>query len=239
MSFTTWTPPAVLSEARRWRGVLWRIVEAQHVASTMKLVDDHREQDLLEALLEASKPAQSDDTAGLDYLLSTPFRYPTRQYGSRFRGPADPGVFYGAESVRTASAELGYWRWKFLEDAVDLDRIGPVAHTAFSVPVDTLAVDLRAPPLAVDAAAWTDPVDYYRTQALARTARLAALGGIVYRSVRSADPSWCVALLTPTAFASDRPNPQRETWYLAVSRQQVTWRSDRRSMVYAASIWRA
>lgn len=37
---------------------------------------------------------------------------------------------YGAEFVRTAGVKLGYWRWKFLNDAVDLDRLGPVALTA-------------------------------------------------------------------------------------------------------------
>jgi len=108
------------------------MVESQHIAATMKLVDTRDEQDLLETMLESSKPVQPDDTAGLDYLLATPFRYHPRRGGSRFRSATDPGVFYGAESVRTAGAELGYWRWKFLQDAVDLDRIEPVAHTAFS-----------------------------------------------------------------------------------------------------------
>ena len=40
MLSSTWTPPAVSSEARPWVGRAWRMVEAQHVASTMKIVDD-------------------------------------------------------------------------------------------------------------------------------------------------------------------------------------------------------
>jgi hypothetical protein len=51
------------------------MVEAQHTASTMKIVDNSEEQDLLETLLEGSKPAQSDSALALDYLLATPFRY--------------------------------------------------------------------------------------------------------------------------------------------------------------------
>jgi hypothetical protein len=47
-------------------------VEAQHVASTMKIVDDAAEQDLLESLLEASKPPLPDPADGLDYLLASP-----------------------------------------------------------------------------------------------------------------------------------------------------------------------
>ena len=99
MSPTTWTPRAVSSEAFAWRGQAWRMVESQHIAATMKLVDNRHEQDLLESLLEASKPAPSAGTAKLDYLLATPFRYPPMQGGSRFRAATDPGVFYGGESA--------------------------------------------------------------------------------------------------------------------------------------------
>ena len=38
------------------RMLAWRGVEAQHVVSTMRLVDTPAEQDLLEQLLEGSKP---------------------------------------------------------------------------------------------------------------------------------------------------------------------------------------
>jgi hypothetical protein len=95
------------------------------VAATMKIVDAAAEQEILESLLEASKPALPDATSGLDYLLATPSRYPPAGRDSRFRAVCDPGVFYGAATVRTACAELGYWRWRFLQDADDLERIGP------------------------------------------------------------------------------------------------------------------
>ena len=61
-------PRAVSSNAFEWRGHAWRMVEAQNIAATMKLVDDIDEQSLLEDLLESSKPAQPGDTAGLNYL---------------------------------------------------------------------------------------------------------------------------------------------------------------------------
>jgi hypothetical protein len=75
----------------------------------MVLVDTD-EQALLERLLDDSKPAAPH------WLLFAPFRHPPLPSGSRFRGPADPGVFYGAELQRTACAELGYWRWRLLMD---------------------------------------------------------------------------------------------------------------------------
>ena len=226
MLSTTWTPLAVSSEARDWRGLIWRVVEAQHVASTMKIVDDAAEQEVLESLLEASKPALPDATDGLDYLLATPFRYPPTAHGSRFRSVADPGVFYGAATVRTACAELGYWRWRFLKDAEGLDRIGPVAHTAFRSEVRTTAVDLRKAPFSTETVSWTHPTDYTATQSFARTARAAGVGAIVYGSVRDPQPSWCLAVLTPNAFSSRRPLPTQQNWWLAVHPRGVIWRRD-------------
>ena len=237
MSFNIWTPLAVSSEARDWRGSVWRMVEAQHTASTMKIVDSQAEQDLLETLLEGSKPAQPVAAEALDYLLATPFRYGPLRGGSRFRSLTDPGVFYGAETVRTASAELGYWRWKFLKDAVDLEKLEPVAHTAFRADVSTLAVDLRQPPFSTDAAAWQHPTDYSATQAFARVAREANLGGIVYQSVRDPHPAWCMALLTPQAFAKPKPHPTMQTWWLAVHQDQVIWRRENKSMTFSAAAW--
>jgi len=237
VSFNTWTPLAVSSEAHDWRGSVWRIVEAQHIASTMKIVDSQAEQDLLETLLEGSKPAPPATAEALDYLLATPFRYGPLRGGSRFRSLTDPGVFYGAESVRTASAELGYWRWKFLKDAVDLEKLEPVAHTAFRADVSTLAVDLRQPPFSADAAAWTHPTDYSATQAFARAAREANLGGIVYQSVRDPHPAWCMALLTPQAFAKPKPHPTMQTWWLAVHQDQVIWRRENKSMTFSVAVW--
>lgn len=232
MSSNTWTPRAVSSEASDWRASIWRIVEAQHVASTMKVVDTAAEQDLLETLLETSKPPFPDDAEGLDYLLATPFRYDPIKPGSRFRGVSDPGVFYGAESIPTACAELGYWRWKFLMDAEDLDKIEPVAHTAFCAETHSAAIDLRASPFDRDMKLWQHPSDYSATQAFARIAREANIGAIIYQSVRDPDAGWCAAILSPAAFSSKKPHPSTQTWWLAVQHDQVVWRRDHEVIVF-------
>ncbi len=237
MSFNTLTPAALSSEAFPWAGAVWRMVEAQHTASTMKIVDNSEEQDLLETLLEGSKPTQPSSASALDYLLATPFRYYPLRGGSRFRVVTAPGVFYGAESVCTASAELGYWRWKFLKDAVYLDRLEPVAHTAFSAQVSTQVIDLRQVPFSANADAWTHPTDYTATQAIAQVARTAQVGAIQYQSVRDPNPAWCMALLTPKAFASPKPNPLMQSWWLCVHPDSVIWRRDNESMTFAANEW--
>lgn len=238
MSFTTWTPAAVSSEARRWRGSAWRMVESQHIAATMKLVDTREEQDLLETLLDSGKPSLQTDTESLDILLATPFRYPPRKGGSRFRGATDPGVFYAAESVRTAAAELGYWRWRFLHDAVDLDAIDPVPHTAFAARVSVQGVDLRKPPFETDAQLWQHPTHYAPTQAFARVAREAGLGGIVYRSVRDPSPAWCIAVLSPAGFEERQALHGAQTWFLAVSQRAVIWRRESEAITFSVESWR-
>jgi hypothetical protein len=204
---------------------LWRAVEAQHQVSTMVLVDTLDEQALLESLLEESKPPLPQPLRSLHWLLFTPFRYPPLPSGSRFRGPAEPGVFYGAEERRTACAELGYWRWRFLMDSPALDAIGPIAQTLFSTPVAGSAIDLRQPPLNARRDEWTHPGDYSACQSLARQARDEALQVIRYESVRDPQSGGCAAVLTHTAFAASRP-AETESWMLAVARQHVIWRQN-------------
>ncbi|MDR3384029.1 RES family NAD+ phosphorylase [Cupriavidus basilensis] len=240
MSFTIWMPPAVASERKPFALTLWRAVEAQHVVSTMPLVDSLEEQAVLEAVLDAGKPAVPADARHLHYLLFTPFRYPPSPWGSRFRAEQDPGVFYGADDIRTACAELGYWRWRFLLDSPALPRIDARPHTLFQISVRTDGIALDAPPFAEDAAKWTDPDHYDACHALARTAREAGLGMIRYTSVRDPEHGACAALLTPRAFAEPQPRTTT-TWMLTVRPDRVIWQRDdllqRDSFQFAASVW--
>jgi hypothetical protein len=201
---------------------IWRAVEAQHVVSTMLLVDTSEEQRILEELLDLTKPPLPEPATGLHYLLFTPFRYPPTGQGSRFRRPEDPGVFYGADAPRTACAELGYWRWRFLLDSPDLDSLDPAPQTVFQVSVGGLAVDLREPPFVRQRRRWTDPVEYEACQRLASGARDRGIDLIRYESVRDPEHGGAAALLTPAAFRSKVPRVE-ETWYLAVRRDRVRW----------------
>jgi hypothetical protein len=225
---TTWTTHAVASEARATSLDLWRAVEAQHIASTMALVDTVAEQAVLERLVEASKPPVPRDVArlGLHWLLFTPFRYPPPPGGSRFRGPNDPGVFYGAEQPRTACAEVGYWRWRHLRDSPGLKAMPARPQTVFRVPVAGGAVDLRESPFDRDREKWTRRSDYSDCQSIARTAREAELQLIRYESVRDSRHGGCGAVLDAAAFASREPVEQ-QGWMLTVTQARAVWqRSD-------------
>src|SRR5215469_7653183 len=115
MSSSTWTPAALSSDRRAIAGTCWRLVEAQHHVSTLKLVNSVGEQAVLEELIEATKPPLPPECRDLHYLLSTPFRYgsvyPT---GSRFRRAGmSEGVFYASEKPQTAVAEMTFHRLLF------------------------------------------------------------------------------------------------------------------------------
>ena len=215
------------------------MVEAQHVVSTAKLVDTRDEQELLEEIIETSKPPVPPEAAGLDFLLFSPFRYDTRPPdGSRFRSVTDPGVFYAAETVRTAAAEVAYWRWRFLQDSEGLVRLHPCPFTAFRVPIATNAVDLRVPPFDRDASAWTHPSDYSATQNFGRAARSAGVGAIVYLSVRDTESHSCTAVLTPLAFAARKPDNATQTWLLAISTEEAIWmRQGGDGFSFRTSVW--
>ena len=235
MQSTTWTPPAVASELSRLRRKLWRAVEAQHIASTLRLVASADEQLALERILEASKPPLPPGAAKLHYLLATPFRYPS-PFGSRFRAPTEPGVWYGAEALRTACAELGYWRWRFLTDSAALESLGPSPQTVFQASIDTRAVDLTRAPFRKDLADWGHRTDYSASQRFATVAREANAGAIRYASVRDPEHAGAVAVLRPEAFKPTRPTAQ-SIWLLTVKQERVTWQRERETLEFAAADW--
>jgi len=222
VSSRTWTPRAVASNARASRFALWRAVEAQHVVATMALVDSLDEQHVLERLIEASKPPVPEGAARLHYLLFTPFRYAPPPGGSRFRAPNDPGVFYGADLVRTACAELGYWRWRHLLDTPALAAMPARPQTVFRARIAADTVDLREPPFARERAAWTHPADYADCQRFGAVAREAGIGAIRYESVRDPQHAGCCAVLTLRAFAKPAP-VESQNWTLSVTRERVVW----------------
>ncbi len=219
MSLPIWTPAALRSEAAPRGGVCWRLVEAQHRVSTMKLVDTLDEQQLLEDELERTKPAGPPECRHLHYLLSTPFRYGRYPGNSRFRREGySPGVYYAAEVPEAAVAETVFYRLLFFAEspATPWPR-NPLEFTGFCVRFAARAtIDLTAPPLSRDATRWTDLADYSACLALADAAREAGVDAIRYRSVRDPQRRANLALLTCTAFAEARPS-RFTTWRIALS----------------------
>lgn len=220
MSLPTWTPGALSSEVRRLAGVCWRVVEAQHQVSTLKLVDTIDEQALLENLIEQTKPLVPPECQHLDYLLATPFRYETPYpRGSRFRRPGKSlGVFYASAEPETAIAETAFYRLLFFAESPGASwPTNAGEYTAFSASYRTRrALDLTRPPLDRDHVHWTNPIDYSACQDFAETARAADIQVLRYLSVRDPRRGVNLAIMSCAAFTAAAPT-HRQTWRIRLS----------------------
>jgi hypothetical protein len=220
MSSPTWTPARLSSELRTY-GLqrVWRLVEAQYAVSTRKVVDSLAEQEILESLIDATKPPVPSECQGLDDRLSTPFRYRPYPNGSRFRRAGlTPGVYYAAEEQHTAAAETAFHQLLFFAESPNTPwPDNPLLCTAFSVQVlSHRSLDLTEPPLDADTQVWRHPVKYDPCQRLAEAAREADAEILRYASARDPAGGACVAVLTCAAFAALYPQ-DFETWRIGVS----------------------
>ncbi len=183
----------------------------------MALVDTLDEQQILEHVLEASKPPVPPDCRQLHYLLATPFRYGAAYpAGSRFRRAGlTPGVFYASQTVNTAVAEMAFRRLLFYAESPGTPWPSNASeYTAFAVRFRTASgLDLTAPPFDRPRARWSHPTDYAPCQALADAARAAGVQVLRYSSARAVGRN--VALFTCKAFGSREPI-ERQVWRLHV-----------------------
>lgn len=223
MSSPIWTRCAGSSRVRALSARPWRVVEAQHLTSTRKLVDSADEQALLETMIDRAKPPAPDGPAfgGLHFLLTTSFRYPPLRHGSRFATRFERSLWYGSKERRTAFAEAAFYRFVFLEGtSIDLGRLD-VELSTFRVPVRTQrGVDLTKPPFDAHGGSISSPVRYDHSQALGAAMRTAGVDAFRFRSARDVAGGVNVALFTPKAFAGKRPEGL-ETWTCTASRASI------------------
>jgi RES domain len=220
MSSNIWTQCAGDSELRALRLSSWRVVEAQHQVSTRKLVDSAEEQALLEELIDRVKPP--DLTGGrMHYLLFTPFRYQPLRYGSRFGGRHERGIWYGAETRKTAFAEVSYYRLLFLEGTRAPLGVVTTSLTAFTVRMRTTrGVDLVAPPFDAHRKTIASPVKYTASQVLGTAMRDAGVELFRYPSARDAEGGVNIGAFVPAVFGSAKPHGF-ETWHCTATRERV------------------
>ena len=214
-------------DVRPLSGSGWRMVEAQHRISTLKLVDTVEEQALLEELVDAAKPPRPPEPEfeGLHYLLATPFRYPPLRHGSRFGRRHQRGVFYGARAPRTAMAEVAYYRLWFVEgSAAELDHL-ETEHTLLRFGYRTRrGVDLLRPEFAHLHAELASTRSYATTHAVGDLLREHAVDAFRTPSARDPDGGVTVALLSPRAFTRKEPEGDTPTWVSTTTARQVVFR---------------
>jgi hypothetical protein len=211
------TPPARASDAKPYRRTVWRVVEQQSRPATMPLVDTLAEQDLLEQVIEESKPAIPANCRRLDHLLATPFRYRAPDRMSRFRRGGSFGCFYAAEVSETAAIEWGFGKLLFVIASRNLPPMSsPIEGFAFSARVSGACLDLTAPPLDAARTVWTHPSEYGPCQDFAATALAEGIPLLRYQSVRDPDARGNLAVLDCSGFEGTKPGRERETWWVFI-----------------------
>ncbi|MGH7898147.1 MAG: RES family NAD+ phosphorylase [Candidatus Binatia bacterium] len=220
MSSSIWTRCAGGSELRDLAAEPWRVVEAQHQVATRKLVESDAEQAMLEEILERHKPPLVEG-GRLHYLLATPFRYPPLRRGSRFGTRHERGIWYGAEALPTAFAEVAYYRLLFLEGTkADLGMV-ETELSAFMVRIKTRrGIDLTAPPFRRWRSGLASKTSYAATQPLGRAMRDADVEAFRYESARDFERGVNVGVFRAAAFAFRKP-VRLETWHCLATREVV------------------
>lgn len=176
----------------------WRMVEAQHISSSRDLVESREEHDLLESLIEHSKPSIATHQ---HYLIFTPFRYPPLAYGSRFGNMLEPSLWYGSIDLHTTLAEVAFYRLKFFDDTcAQLDYI-EIPMTAFKAYIETEhGIDLTKPPFNQYQDKISSKTSYVYSQSLGTEMRQANIEAFIYTSARDTARGKNVALFTPDVF---------------------------------------
>ena len=205
-------------------GTLTRLVESQEQVATAKLVQgDLDKQAVLETMLEPTKPARRPGTENLDYLLSTPWRYPPLKYGSRYGRRFEPSLFYGALGTGTCLAEGAYYRWVFFTDMQQPPDSIRSQHTLYQAQYRSeKGLRLQHVPFDQYRAILTHKSNYECSQTLGTQLRNAGIEVFEYPSARDIDGGNNVALFTPAALNSTHAEKQR-AWLCTTSAQEVVF----------------
>ncbi len=218
---------------RCYSGMVFRMVETQENAATTNLVDNLDEQYLLECLLDDVKPPYREDTEKLHYLISTPFRYPPLEYGSRFGDITMPGYFYASEDLNTVLSEFAFYRFAFMHD-METPYTEPVysEHMSFNVSVHSAQVaDLTVLESEEIQSYLRSPPDYSFTQQLGKHL-IQESGARVIRfiSARSFTGGINVAVSEPSEIESEAPE-RCISWICQTTNAQLSVTAQNRAPV--------
>lgn len=176
----------------------WRVIESQSILNSRRLVDSAEEFDILEEMLESSKPPADINS---HYLIYTQFRYPPLRYGSRFGSKFEASLWYGSLDIETALSEVAYYRLLFHHHTEAELNYLTVSLTAFQVLLKTdKAIDLSAKPFNQYQQQLSAKTNYTDSQQLGRDMRAAGIEAFIYHSARSTNEGKNIAAFTATVF---------------------------------------
>ncbi|MCF6237063.1 MAG: RES family NAD+ phosphorylase [Gammaproteobacteria bacterium] len=232
-----WDDCKSLISPQHLNGQLIRVVESQEQVATNGLVDNFEEQDLLEEMLEQTKPLRVPGTENIHWLLATPFRYPPLPHGSRFGSRFERSLFYGSLTLPTALAETGYYRLLFWRGM----RTPPpgkllTQHTVFAANYKTeQGAKLHEAPFNNYENLLTHRSNYLATQQLGAAMREANIHAFEFTSARAQNKGINIALFSAEALTSTRPvNPQ--LWLCETGAKQVSFYRNFHNKTYTFSL---
>jgi hypothetical protein len=176
----------------------WRMVEAQHISSSRDLVESREEHELLEVLLENSKPKIANNK---HYLIFTPFRYPPLAYGSRFGNKFETSLWYGSLNLHTTLAEVAFYRLKFFDDSSASLEYIEIPMTAFKAYIQAESgIDLTELPFKTYQDKISNKASYEYSQRLGTEMREANIDTFIFTSARDKKFGKNVAAFSPEVF---------------------------------------
>lgn len=203
--------------------IAWRIVESQENSSTRKLVNSLDEQILLEHMIEEVKPPIPADCLDLHPLLYTPFRYPPLRHGSRFGKRHERSLWYCSRKLKTAMAELAFYRFNFLSASEASYGVVVTQLTAFSVQIkEENAINITNEPFLKFSDTISSPVDYSASQELGTAMREDGVKAFNYMSARDPELGVNIGLFAPSAFAKKQPEKNSfQSWQCVTDHRVV------------------
>lgn len=202
----------------------WRVVEAQHILNSRDLVDTLEEYDILEELLDNSKPTIQTHTKILDPLIFTPFRYPPLEYGSRFGRIFEPSLWYGSLDIKTALTEVAYYRLKFNQDTeAELGYVDTLL-TAFNVCIKTKqGIDLTELLFSKYQDDISSKTSYSASQLLGSDMRENHIDAFIFYSARTQQPEKNIGIYSMDVFhqKKGRYSYHQQTWKCVSSTEDV------------------
>ena len=213
---------------------IYRLVEGQSFVSTRKLVNSFQEHEILESLLDASKPPVKtrNQRGELHYLLYTPFRYPPLKTGGRFHTRLEQSIFYGAEDLSTAMAEVAYGRFVFMKHSLAKFEPMQVPYTHFMAKVKSdKALLLTASPFNAHKNAISHPSFYTASQALGKAMRETGAELFTYYSARKIN-GINVGLLSMEAFENNNPVGKQGHWQIFIDENVIEYKNDTQTHVF-------
>lgn len=223
MSLTTWTPALIASKATLFTETLNRFVTKNLYSSIVKITDNDEEFAAVEKAIRLQISSFKEDFRVLHPLLKLPFTTKSYSGGSRFRAQFDSGVFYGADTLETAAAERGYHHHLFVKNSPSLVSSGATPLTFFTVDISMNLVDVRLAPFSKNPGIFHNKNSYSESQRFASLVRQSGIAGIAYTSVRNPKKALCVAMFSPSGFATKQPASWDENWFCIADSNGARW----------------